>query len=157
MASLVVLECHVWLNFTEIKDTDKAAFFDSPVFTTSLFSPAVDSFAKCFTAAQKSLHAMHHFLSKRSSLTPTQQPMKPVPATTQPKPVPEPDFGDNVFIANTRPIHVHRPMQLTFQRIISKSAGPATHAALAVLAETQFQPMLGTQVAFASRWTMAAS
>lgn len=99
MASLVVLERHVWLNLTEIKDTDKAAFFDSPVFTTGLFGPAVDSLAKCFTAAQKSLQAMRHFLSKSSSSAaalsrqksmPTQQPAKPAPATAQPKPVPEP-------------------------------------------------------------------
>lgn len=42
MASLVVLEHHVWFNLTEIKDTDKAAFFDSSVFTNGLFGPAVD-------------------------------------------------------------------------------------------------------------------
>ncbi|MGL4480145.1 MAG: hypothetical protein ACRCVK_18220 [Aeromonas veronii] len=31
MASLVVLECHLWLNLTEIKDQDKTAFLDALV------------------------------------------------------------------------------------------------------------------------------
>lgn len=37
MASLVVLERHLWLNLTEIKDVDKVPFLDSywPVWTCS--------------------------------------------------------------------------------------------------------------------------
>lgn len=59
MASLVVLECHLWLNLTEIREAGKAAFLDSPVCTTGLFGPALDgSFAERFTAAQKSSQAM---------------------------------------------------------------------------------------------------
>lgn len=58
MASFVVLECHLWLNLMEIKDTDKAAFLDSPVSPTSLFGPAVDRFTEHFTAAQKTLQAV---------------------------------------------------------------------------------------------------
>lgn len=97
MASLVVLESHLWLNLLEIKGADKAAFLDSPVSTTGLFGPAVDSFTERFTTAQKSLQAMHHFLPKRSSSAaassrqksmPTQQPTKPAPATAQPKAAP---------------------------------------------------------------------
>lgn len=80
--------------------TDKAAFLNSPVCTTGLFGPAVDgSFAERFIAAQKSSQAMSYFLPKCSNSaaasshqksTPTQQPVKPAPATSQPKPAPEP-------------------------------------------------------------------
>ncbi len=63
MASLVVLERHLWLNLMEIKDADKIHFLDSP---TGLFGPAVEGFTECFTAAQKSSQAMQHFLPKRS-------------------------------------------------------------------------------------------
>ncbi len=93
MASLVVLERHLWLNLTEIKEADKVPFLDSPVSPTGLFGPAVDGFAERFTAAQKSSQAMRHFLPKRSSsvaassrpkMAPTQQPAK-----TAPKPRPQ--------------------------------------------------------------------
>ncbi|ROL48835.1 hypothetical protein DPX16_22354 [Anabarilius grahami] len=57
-ASLVVLECHLWLTLTEIKDTDKAVFLDSPVSPTGLFGPDVDGFPERFTAAQKLSQAM---------------------------------------------------------------------------------------------------
>ncbi len=40
MASLVVLECHLWLNLTEMKDADKVPVLDSPVSPTCLFDPA---------------------------------------------------------------------------------------------------------------------
>lgn len=36
MASLVVLESHLWLNLTEIKDADKTALLDSPVSPSGL-------------------------------------------------------------------------------------------------------------------------
>ncbi len=50
MASLVVLERHLWLNLTKTKDADKVPFLDSPVSPTGLFCPEVEG----FTAAQKS-------------------------------------------------------------------------------------------------------
>ncbi|ROL49022.1 hypothetical protein DPX16_16637, partial [Anabarilius grahami] len=74
MASLVVLERHLWLNLTEIKDADRAVFLDSPVSPTGLFGPAVDGFAERFTAAQKSSQAMQHFLPKRSSSSASSRP-----------------------------------------------------------------------------------
>ncbi|KAF4101537.1 hypothetical protein G5714_017969 [Onychostoma macrolepis] len=46
MASLIVMEQHLWLNLTEIRDTEKMAFFDSPVSPKGLFGPAVDGFAE---------------------------------------------------------------------------------------------------------------
>ncbi len=93
MASLVVFECHLWLNLTEMKDVDKVPFLDSPVSPTGLFGPAVEVFAERFTAAQTLSQAMRHFLPKRSSsaaasshpkMAPTQQLAKAAPPAVQP-------------------------------------------------------------------------
>ncbi len=90
MASLVVLERHLWLTLTEIKDADRVSFFPS-----GLFGPAVKGFAERFTEAQKASQAMRHFLPKHSSpadvqsrprTAPTQQPAKPAPAVYAPQP-----------------------------------------------------------------------
>ncbi|ROL44250.1 hypothetical protein DPX16_4319 [Anabarilius grahami] len=91
MASLVVLERHLWLNLTEIKDLDKTAFLDAPVSPSGLFGPAVDGFTKRFTAAQKSSQAMRHFLPKRSSSAsavsrPRPQQSKPATSIAQAAP-----------------------------------------------------------------------
>ncbi len=89
MASLVVLERHLWLMLTEIKDANKVSFLDAPISPNGLFGPVVEGFAERFTEAQKASQAMQHFLPKRSSSTaasshpkpaPTQQPAKPAPA-----------------------------------------------------------------------------
>ncbi len=89
MASLVVLERHLWLTLTEIKEADKVPFLDAPNFPNGLFGPAAEGFAERFTEAQKSSQAMRHFLAKRSSSAaasgrpksaPTQLPAKPAPA-----------------------------------------------------------------------------
>ncbi len=97
MASLVVLERHLWLTLTEIKDADRVSFLDAPISPSGLFGPAVKGFAERFTEAQKVSQAMRHFLPKRSSpaaaqshprTAPTQQPAKPAPAvydTQQPR------------------------------------------------------------------------
>ncbi|KAI2652720.1 ORF V: Enzymatic polyprotein [Labeo rohita] len=90
MASLVVLERHLWLTLTEIKDADKVPFLDAPISPTGLFGPSVEGFAERFSAAQKSSQAMQHFLPKRLSSTaasgrpksaPPQQPVKPASTT----------------------------------------------------------------------------
>ncbi|ROJ48048.1 hypothetical protein DPX16_5314 [Anabarilius grahami] len=80
MASLVVLERHLWLNLTEIKYLDKTAFLDAPVSPSGLFGPAVDGFTERFTAAQKSSQAMRHFLPKRSSSASAASRPRPAPA-----------------------------------------------------------------------------
>ncbi|MGL5405379.1 MAG: hypothetical protein ACRDAX_01090, partial [Propionibacteriaceae bacterium] len=41
MANLTVLERHLWLNLTEMKETDKASFLDAPISSSGLFGPAV--------------------------------------------------------------------------------------------------------------------
>ncbi len=96
MASLVVLERHLWLNLTEMKYADKIPFLDSPVFPTGLFGPAVEGFAERFTAVQK---AMRHFLPKHSSsavttscpkMALTQHPAKAKPPVAQPTTKSEP-------------------------------------------------------------------
>ncbi len=95
MDSLVVLERHLWLTLTEIKDADKVFFLDAPISPSCLFGPAVEGFAERFTEAQKASQAMRHFLPKRSSSAvaqscpkpaPTQQPAKPAPAVSAPLP-----------------------------------------------------------------------
>ncbi len=95
----VLLERHRWLNLMEMKDTDKVAFLNSPVSPTGLSVSAVEGFAECFTAAQKSSQAMRHFLPKCFSseaasshpkMAPTQQPAKAPPPEAQPTAKPEP-------------------------------------------------------------------
>ncbi len=92
MSSLIVLERHLWLTMTEIKEADKVPFLDAPVLSGSLFGPAVEGFAERFTEAQKSSQAMRHFLPKctifsaassRPRPAPTQQTAKPMPATQE--------------------------------------------------------------------------
>ncbi len=91
MSSLVVLERHLWLTLTAMKEADKGPFLDAPVSSSNLSGPAVEGFAEHFTEAQKSSQAMRHFLPKRASSAassrpkpaPTQQPTKPKPATTE--------------------------------------------------------------------------
>lgn len=61
-ANLVVLESHLWLNLSEIKDANKTVLLDSPVSASGLFGSVVDGFTECFTVAQKSSQAMRHVL-----------------------------------------------------------------------------------------------
>ncbi|XDV20475.1 hypothetical protein PO909_025797 [Leuciscus waleckii] len=93
MASLVVLERHLWLNLTEIKETDKMHFLDAPVSSAGLFGPAVKGFSGRFTEAQKASQAMRHFLPQRSSSASSKtkpasspQPAKPAKQVSQPRP-----------------------------------------------------------------------
>ncbi len=68
LSSLIVLERHLWLTMTEMKEADKVPFLDVPVSSGSLFGPAVEGFAEYFTEAQKSSQTMQHFLPKRTAL-----------------------------------------------------------------------------------------
>ncbi len=45
----VVLEHHLWLTMTEMKEADKVPFLDAPVLSGSMFGPAVEGFAEHFT------------------------------------------------------------------------------------------------------------
>lgn len=67
MASLVVLECHLWLNLTDIRDAEKIAFLDSPVSPKGLFSPALDGFTERFTEAQKTSQVLPAYMPQFSN------------------------------------------------------------------------------------------
>ncbi len=54
MSSLIILEHHLWLTMTEMKEADKIPFLDASVLSGSLFVPAVEGFTERFTEAQKS-------------------------------------------------------------------------------------------------------
>ncbi len=53
MSSLIVLERHLWLTMTEMKEADEVPFLDAPISSGSLFGPAVEGFAERFTEAWK--------------------------------------------------------------------------------------------------------
>ncbi len=111
MASLVVLECHLWLNLIEIKNADRTAFLNSPVSTTGLFGSAVDCFVEHFTAAQKSSQAFaSHFSNKRSShkAQSTQQPVKSALSPAQPKSKPEPELQQHPQPTKHYPLTKHQ-------------------------------------------------
>ncbi len=90
MSSLIVLECHLWLTMTEMKEADKVPFFDAQVLSGNLFGPAVEGFAECFTEAQKSSQAMQHFLPKCTSSSSASS--RPIPAAKPTPTTPEPDL-----------------------------------------------------------------
>ncbi len=83
MANLVVLESHLWLNLTDIKDVEKMAFIDSPVSPKGLLDPGVGGFTATFTEAQKTSQALRHLLPKRSSSVTVSS--RPKPASMQPE------------------------------------------------------------------------
>lgn len=91
MANLVVLDVHIWLNLTEIKDANKMALLDKPVSPSGLFGSAVDGFGEHVTAAQNSSQAMCHFLPKRTSYSTALSHPKLAPAPTQPQAKAEPE------------------------------------------------------------------
>ncbi len=95
MSSLTELERHLWLTMTEMEEVDKVPFLYAPVLSGSLFGPAVEGFAECFTEAQKLSQALWLFLPKITSSSsassrprpaPTQQTAKPMPTTPEPRP-----------------------------------------------------------------------
>ncbi len=95
MSNLKVLEHHLWLTMTEMKEVEKVPFLEALVSSGSLFGPAVEGFAERYTEAQKSSQAMQHFLSKRTSSStassrprpaPTQKITKPTPGAPEPQP-----------------------------------------------------------------------
>ncbi len=67
MSSLIV-ERHLRLTMTEMKEVDKVPFLDAPVSSDSQFGPVVEGFVERFTEAQKSSQATQHFLPKRTAL-----------------------------------------------------------------------------------------
>ncbi|ROL46355.1 hypothetical protein DPX16_9090 [Anabarilius grahami] len=61
MGSLIVLNRHLWLTLTDMKDAEKSALLNSPVNSSSLFGSSVESFSERFTEAQKQSRAISTF------------------------------------------------------------------------------------------------
>ncbi|ROI27692.1 hypothetical protein DPX16_23014 [Anabarilius grahami] len=76
MASLVVLACHLCINFTEIKNADRRMLLDSPISLSGLIASVVDGFAERCIAAQKSLQASCR-----------KEPVPPLPPVTPRRPI----------------------------------------------------------------------
>lgn len=51
-----MLDCHLWLTLTDLKDSDKVVLLDTPVSTMGLIGNAVEAFTK----AQKQSKAIYH-------------------------------------------------------------------------------------------------
>ncbi len=71
----------------KMKEADKFHFLDAPLSSGSLFGPAVEGFAECFTEAQKSSQVMRHFLPKRTSSSAASSRPRPVPTQQTAKPL----------------------------------------------------------------------
>lgn len=52
MASLTVTERHLWPMLSDMKESDRATFLDTPVSTAGLFGPAVKGFAERYSEVQ---------------------------------------------------------------------------------------------------------
>ncbi|KAL0188187.1 hypothetical protein M9458_015286, partial [Cirrhinus mrigala] len=58
MSTMVVQECHLWLNLVQMSDVDKVRFLDAPVSQVGLFGDT-------FSAVQKQTEAIKHILPRR--------------------------------------------------------------------------------------------
>ncbi len=86
MSTLVVQERHLWLCLTDMRDTDKVRFLNSPVSQTGLFGDAVENFAQQFSAVQKQSEVISHILPRRSAVASTLPPAAPQPARRRGRP-----------------------------------------------------------------------
>ncbi len=62
MSTMVVQECHLWLNLVEMKDVDKARFLDTPISQAGLFGDTVEGFSQQFSAVQQQTEAIQLIL-----------------------------------------------------------------------------------------------
>lgn len=53
MSSLAVLQRHLWLTLTDMRDSEKARLMDAPISPNSLFGDAVGSFSEKLLEVQK--------------------------------------------------------------------------------------------------------
>lgn len=70
MSSLVVLQRHLWLSLTEMRDLEKARLLDAPISPHGLFGDDVGSFSEKFLETQKQSKTLSHFLPKRVAAPP---------------------------------------------------------------------------------------
>ncbi len=62
----MVLDSHLWLTLTKLKDSEKTALLDAPMKPSGLFGAAVETFTERFVEAQKQSKTISHFLPKRA-------------------------------------------------------------------------------------------
>ncbi|KAI2653661.1 Gag-Pol polyprotein [Labeo rohita] len=70
MSTMVVQECHLWLNLSQMSDADKVRFLDAPISQAGLFYDTVEDFAQQFSPVQKQIEAIKHILPRRESTKP---------------------------------------------------------------------------------------
>jgi len=63
MAAMVMMERHLWLNLSGIKECDKAGFLDAPVLPSGLFGAAVEMVVNRFKEARMQSAAFEKFIS----------------------------------------------------------------------------------------------
>ncbi len=81
MSTLVVQERHLWLTLSDMRESDKHRFLDSPISQAGLFGEAeVEDFAQQFSAAQKQTEAFRHILPRRSAAVSTPPPAAAPPS-----------------------------------------------------------------------------
>ncbi|XP_051551627.1 uncharacterized protein LOC127439454 isoform X2 [Myxocyprinus asiaticus] len=88
MATLVVQECHFWLNLIEMCEADKTWFLAAPISQAGLFGDTVEDFAQQFSAVKQQTEAIRHILPRCGlrSHTPSAQRQGRPPAVTAPAP-----------------------------------------------------------------------
>ncbi len=79
-------------------------FLHAPVSSGSLFGPAVEGFAECFTEAQKSSQ-LQHFLPKRTSASSASSHPKPAPTQQTAKPTATTPWPDLLRVGKVEGIH----------------------------------------------------
>ena len=67
MASLTVIERHLWLTLADMGEQERSVFLNAPLSSTGLFGPAVSGLVDRFSEVQKASQAMNLFLPRRSS------------------------------------------------------------------------------------------
>ncbi|KAL0146515.1 hypothetical protein M9458_058146, partial [Cirrhinus mrigala] len=70
MSTMLVQECHLWVNLAQMAVVDKVCFLDVPVSQVGLFGDIVKNFAQQFLAVQKQTGTIKHILARRESNKP---------------------------------------------------------------------------------------
>ncbi len=64
ITGLVMVECHLWLNLTEIREKENAFFLDAPIYGSGLFGDAVNAVVDKFRAAKTQAAAFQQFMPR---------------------------------------------------------------------------------------------
>ncbi len=63
---MIVLQRHLWLNLSDLKDADHKVLLNAPVTPSVLFGDDVESIIESFAEAQKRTKAMSHVMPRRA-------------------------------------------------------------------------------------------